>query len=72
MPEYKSPYPNHLEIVRALSRALDLKYESKFLDDQVANPDFDFRFVGRAVKRGLHEPLEHHVDAQFLLLFSHH
>ncbi|WP_370230360.1 hypothetical protein [Marinobacter nauticus] len=65
MPEYKSPYPNHLEIVRALSRALDLKYESKFLDDQVANPDFDFRFVGLAVKRGLHEPLEHHVDAQF-------
>lgn len=65
MPEDKSPYPNHLEIVRALSRALDLKYESKFLDDQVANPDFDFRFVGLAVKRGLHEPLEHHVDAQF-------
>jgi ankyrin repeat protein len=65
MPENNSPYPNHLEIVRALSRALDLKYESKFLDDQVANPDFDFRFVGLAVKRGLHEPLEHHVDAQF-------
>ena len=65
MPENKSPYPNHLEIVRALSRALDLKFESQFLDDQVANPDFDFRFVGLAVKRGLREPLEHHVDAQF-------
>jgi ankyrin repeat protein len=65
MPENNSPYPNHLEIVRALSRALDLKYESKFLDDQVANPDFDFRFVGLGVKRGLHEPLEHNVDAQF-------
>ncbi|MBE0437311.1 MAG: hypothetical protein IBX56_16080, partial [Methylomicrobium sp.] len=65
MTDNNPPYPNHLEIVRALSRALDLKYESKFLDDQIANPDFDFRFVGLAVKRGLHEPLEHHVDAQF-------
>ncbi|PHQ62984.1 MAG: hypothetical protein COC10_08585, partial [Sphingobium sp.] len=58
-------YPNHLEIIRSIARALDLKRPDKWLDDHAGKWDFDYRAIPVATDKVVYEPLARYIGEDF-------
>lgn len=69
-PDYDFPYPTFIEVLRAFTRALDIKYSKKILDDKAFDRHFDPRLTDTLIEDCLTTPLIKYVGSQASELIS--
>ena len=56
------PYPTHIEIIRTITTAFDIKNANKTLDDKAFKKNVDYRLIDERINQSIHEPIQKHTS----------
>ncbi len=52
------PYPTHVEIIRIITTAFDIKNTNKTLDDKALETNVDYRLIDELINQSIHDPIQ--------------